>query len=425
MMKEAIQSKPYFDRLYNNLSQFEKLSAINIRRDTHEEIQVLDYVVEACKTLEKITFDFLSPNDGTNPPPLIIDNESVVISRSTPRGNIKSIKGGVNAGSFPKVLSYIIHKFPQLQNLSLCARRDPLTLTKHHTIILMYQFLPRLDKFTVEGLRVHQNTIWDAIGTHWATKAKLGSEHIIFQYEEHVSMNQQCDLSINNQNGSIETMVNYSHPNWNDDWIHIDFVENYGKYIGKLELKFGLRESYVESDLYDLPRNFMAHTIKHCTNIKSLALESFVLRRFRSSTLNLSRKLSLDELTFRHCMIYDGVLEQMSLFMPVLKRFRLGMQVKIQPNDTDDTPDLRYRTVDIVMPYTLIRAFSFEGSWEEHAYVKVYPMADQQYFYYRFDFEESDDNKFRKAISEDEFLVDNYHPHFYICCQYMPFFRFE
>lgn len=231
----------------------------------------------------------------------------------------------------PKVLTYIIHKFSQLQNLSLCARRDPLTLTERHTIILMYQFLPRLDKFTIEGLRVHQNTIWNAIGTHWVTTAKLGSEHIKFQYEEHVSMNQQCDLSINNENGSMETMMNYSHPDWDDDWKHIDFVENYGKYIGKLELKFGLMESYVDSDLYDLPQNFMAHTIKHCTNFKSLAIESFVLRRFRSSALNLSRKLSLDELSFRHCMIYAGVLEQMSLFMPILGRFRLGAGVKIQP----------------------------------------------------------------------------------------------
>lgn len=415
--KEAKRNKPYFDRLYNKIQEFEKLRTIDIRRDTNEEIQVLENVVEACKTLERIKFDFFSPE-----PPPETTTSSIAISKLSRRPNIESISGDVNTWSFSTVLSYIIHKFPKLQTLQLGVYPNSSMVKGQRAVTQLFEHMSKIDDFSVVGLPVRQNAIWDAIGGYWATTAaKLGSKQLKIHYNDSSSAT-KCQLSLRKRGkNSMETSVYPSHPGWK----HINFIEDYGKYLGSLDFGCSVDLEYSITDLHELPENFMAHLMKHCPRLKSLTIEGSILERLSYFDMDLHKKFSsLSELNFQCCMIYAGVLEPLSFMLPKLKKLCLGYGFIYCPTgDISTTLEVPDGTLtEIIMPHTTIDLVVIEGSSDELIYIKVYALASKKYHRYLIDFER-DDETFMKDITEEEFSQGR--KRVYICCRNKPDFYFE
>lgn len=115
----------------------------------------------------------------------------------------------------------------------------------------------------------------------------------------------------------MKAKVHVIEHHWNYNWIHVNFIENYGKYINSLRLRFGLDLDLATTTSLqprELPANFIAHTFTHCPNLRYLYIESFILRPSASypAGVDLRKKLSLSNLFFEDCLIYAGALEQIS-----------------------------------------------------------------------------------------------------------------
>ncbi|CAO3619464.1 unnamed protein product [Mucor hiemalis] len=408
--------KSLFDLLYSRMNQFEKLRTVSIRKNTNQSIQVLEYITDACKTLKAIEFEF-SSSGGEPDLSTMIDVDTNSNLEFSPRSNIKSLDGIVDASSFHKVFSYIIHKFPQLQNISLASTPNTEdTLVAQHTIVLLHNQISKIDNYFV-SVKVNKSEIWDTIGNIWDATSELGSENLTIQYEE---ASEECRLSISKSKSSTRrTQLYPCHPHW----AHAYFIENYGKYIGSLEFSFTIAENIYFSDVRELPENFLGHLITHCPHLKSLVIQYYILRRCSYYNMDLSKRLSLSLLSLDDCAIYAGALEQLSLFLPRLKTLRLGIDLNFFCNSGDAEIDTAVDVNEIVMPYTIIDEVLFGKQEDEPLYLKFFSLGEQKHYIYKCE-EKNEDEMDIKEIDEVEYLDGNYGKHYYICSQTLPRFSF-
>lgn len=384
---------------------------------TQDEIQVLEHITKTCKTLKDIVFRFTDPSNEYSSS-LLTDN---AILDMEPNCNIESINGTIRMSRFHRVFSYIILKFPRLQQSVLTISLGDTILVDYRTIILLYQHLSKLSKCSVEYLRFDQQTIWDAIGNHWNGASKLGGEDLELRYDNTYLKSQ---LSISKDENSTKTSFVINHFNL----LHISFLENYGKYIGSLEFSFVTNDHSCR----DLPDNFMTHISTHCPHLKSLTIEGCAFRRLSYFEIDLRRKLSLSKLTFHKCLIYAGVLEQLSFFVSKIELFHMGYDLQYRHNveDISATPDLLVdRIPEIVMPHTTINQLTLrfvKYTYDNSIFIKLYPSTEQNYYFYRIDHEDRNCcyKDIKKEVSEEEFLRTTEGNRIYICCQNISKFAF-
>ncbi|CAO3619532.1 unnamed protein product [Mucor hiemalis] len=222
-IKDPKQAKSLFNLLYNNLHQFDKLSTLSIKNDTNEVIKDLEYITSACKTLEELSFNFSSLKNLTHVSPTAF-RAFDTISEFVPELSIKSIKGYVKTADFYKVFSYIIHKFPQLQNFSLSVNTKDPAITDNQTITLLQKNMSKFNNCSV-SIKVNNDTVWDIIGGAWVETSKLGSEHLEIDYSEE---REQCELAIQKRKKKETPTVTRVYPSYDDSWVHNSFIENYG-----------------------------------------------------------------------------------------------------------------------------------------------------------------------------------------------------
>lgn len=407
---QPAENKLYFQRLYSQLHQFDKLNDLTIITKTKNEIQVLEYVAEACKTLENISFEFTTSNNKSIPVSVINTASEMV-----PRSNVKTMKGSLYNSSFSKFLPYIINKFPQLREVSLTVKSDNITIEDDEIILLLYMFLSKLQNGSVSIPRVRPEALCDSIGYHWNSGSRLGSEDVSLYYEQTPIPDPTIGLYVTKYLFSKETTVYFR----TSEWMHISFIENYGIYIGRL--KFGFMEDDINAltDLQLLPENFMGHLVKHCPYLKSLSIEGSVLKPPSYHGIDLSKKLSLWKLTFRFCIIYAGVLEHLSLLVPEVDVLRLGFGVTYrQTLDASSTPV--DNIIQIIMPHTKIHKVHVELlDQDEPVYFQVYSTDAQKYYHFMCFYNCDEVESILEVSRENSFIPG---VQIYLCCKNVPRF---
>ncbi|CAO3619473.1 unnamed protein product [Mucor hiemalis] len=429
---EATESRLYFDRLYNKLHQFDKLNHLVIKKRTNNGIQVFEYIVEACKTLERIQFDF--DDDDEFVPQLLTQGASDTITKFSPRSNIKFINGTMYIHSFSLIFSYIVHKFPQLRVISLRMISDGRTFIEPHTITLLYQHLSKLDHCSVTDLAIRPEDLGDAIGSYWDSTSMLGSNDISVRYPKNFIPGEHILLSVSRRDqDSLQTNLYSS----NNDWMHGSFVETYGKYIGNISIAFDSHEednSDDSTDVHELPADSVPHLLQHCPHLKSLRIEGCILRQPSYFGIDLSYKTSLSKLTFSHCIIHAGVLEQLSLLVSDIEQVIVEYDVRNHRTE-NDVPSLDLTTstekpIEIMMPHTTIDSIVlYQIREEDPLRIKVYSTTEKKYYLFMCDYDYEDGNngtEITKTISEEEFLSSaELGRYVYVCCQNVPYFLLD
>ncbi|CAO3627910.1 unnamed protein product [Mucor hiemalis] len=417
VLTNAKQTKLLYNLLYDNLQQFNKLISLSINMKTDEIIKELESITDACKTLEKIVFNFDSLNDDISSS-LAIDSAFGQGLKLVPRSNVKSIEGTLKASRFHKVFSYIIDKFPQLKKISLSVNEEDATLSEPQEINLLQKYASKFNDSYYVSVNVNQDTICDAIGDFWVKTSKLGSERLEIHYEDD---RDNCQLTIRKH---VKSTVTRIYPYYDDYHVQDNFIETYGKYLLSLEFSSLIdNNDFSALDVYELPEHFLGHLVMHCPYLKFLTIENFMIRRSPYFNMDLSKRLSLSLLHIKDSSIYPGALEQLSFSVPKLKKLQLGYNLSYCRKDDDqatDTPTVE--AIEIVMSHTTIDWIEFEHPGDEPFYVKFYSLSEQKNYRYKIDF---DFEKItQKAISEEEYLAKNDGKYYYICSQTIPQFSF-
>ncbi|CAO3608936.1 unnamed protein product [Mucor hiemalis] len=254
-MTDANIGESYLGRLYDKLHQFNKLEILHIDRKTNKEVEMLEYIVESCKTLRELNFNFASYNN-------LARSQVYGASYATliPRSNVKTINGYINALSISTVIPYIIRKFLQLQKIVMKVRTDISIYTDEDTIDSLYEFLANVKEFSINGLGANPDTAWDIVGNRWVAASAPGSEGRK-RPDKYMLCRQVSPLDRN--------------------WINLEFVKKYGEYLQMVLIEYCVGDEFGTIDeLRELPDNFVQQVITHCPNLNTLSFEGFNLRPF-------------------------------------------------------------------------------------------------------------------------------------------------
>ncbi|CAO3619476.1 unnamed protein product [Mucor hiemalis] len=431
---EAAESRLYFDRLYSKLHQFDKVNNLIIKLKTNFGIQVLDNIVESCKALEQINFNFVSSIVGASSQRLSLD-DSDPFAKFTPRSNIKSINGTMYIPAFSLIFSYIMHKFSQLQSIYLYLVTDSITTIDPQTITLLFKYLSKFDKYSVSNLTILDEDLCDTIGEYWKSSSKLGSQHVTIHNGKEFIADGFIFLNVAREKGSTHTEL-YA---YDLEEIHVSFIENYGRYIESLIYGFRVDEEEfgaASTDFNELPEHLILHLLKHCPHLKSLRIEGSILRQPSFFEIDMTYKFSLSKLAFDHCVIHAGVLEQLSLLVPKLDRLIIGYNVRYRRygNDvlTQEEESITEEAIEINMPHTTIDTLVvFQMEENDPLNIKLYSVSEQKFYLFTCDYDFEDGKNgtemLIKSITEEEEIASrsDLGRRVYISCQNVPRFLLD
>lgn len=417
-MTDANIGESYLGRLYDKLHQFNKLEILHIDRKTNKEVEMLEYIVESCKTLRELNFNFASYNN-------LARSQVYGASYATliPRSNVKTINGYINALSISTVIPYIIRKFLQLQKIVMKVRTDIPIYTDEDTINSLYEFLANVKEFSINGLGANPDTAWDIVGNRWVAASAPGSEGVTFAHNGTRSTVQMCSISLRRENGLTNTCFAVKYPRWNRNWINLEFVKKYGEYLQMILIEYSVGDELGTIDeLRELPDNFVEQVITHCPNLNTLSFEGFNLRPFPYFKMDSCKEFSLCKFSLLSCAVYPGALEQLSLSITHIQHFYLSIWQNHSRNVEVGFTGLDFpieNSIEIIMPYTSIDMITIEQHEEEPIYVKLYSFEEKSSCFYYCDLM-IEGNDHLKEITEEEYFSRNHCRHINIFSDTIP-----
>lgn len=334
-----------FQRLYDNLYQFNILVDAKVVIDAGDGIQFLEHIVESCRSLKNIEISYKF--SASQP------HHTLPISKYIPRPSIESLKVFMNEErNDHNLLRYIMHKFPRLKHLTLYLREDdPLS-----DILLfpqLYEYLFTIDNSFVSHLSTNQSNLMEVVGNTWEKAAKPGSQSLLIVYPDEFYDNIKTGLQIARKSGEgIRTKLEYPvHTGF--DWISfMDFIRKKGKYVGTISFDFTLEYRRLDKKI---PENFFYDTLTNCPNLENLYFTGCSFRSSLHTATRFDNKFSINELSFIFCSIEPGRLLQLSSLLYKVNRLRIFCGLIHNPGNGPDDGSLI-----INMPHTRINRIAFE-----------------------------------------------------------------
>ncbi|CAO3612889.1 unnamed protein product [Mucor hiemalis] len=384
------------DSLYSKLKQYSNLKEMDICDNSNTPwFQTLEHITVNCKKLTKLKFQFerqILPEAG--------------FDMFAPSKNIEWLEGNIDDC---KMLTYIMHKFPQPRKLRLGFWYSNLDFGDY-TRLLTY--LSKMDVINVGRFTVNRRVL-DITTRYWKkTVAELGSKSVKVCYFDQAEVD--CALEIIKREDATEPTYLFVYHIVYYDSQHAEVIKTMGRYIGQFHLVYDM-----ENEVYDfpekdnLPKKLLNQLSTLCPNLHTLHFEGWF---FRGCSLS-SRNLSLDELYFKNCTIVGPFFIQLSARMPHLKRLYID---DVLCGSENTRTSLGYDVNDIIeieMPRTRIDTIAIFCQ-EELRYVKLFVASDKAYHYYRYE------HNFLPS-NEKEYSESKEYSRICFSCLNKPEFRFK
>lgn len=342
-----------FNCLYGRLDQFNRLKKIEIQKETNEGILLLDSIVESCPTLEEIVWR-VKPSDTLRNNKMVSLNS--ITAKFIPRTNIKAFSSNDGKALDVKTIIYLMHKFPQL-NVCSVGLHDS---TKANKPVLK-QFMRYLSKrkiFFVEDIVLDHDVMIEVMGNFLGGCKNCTT----FRYSDSVSSGEDS-LTVYYNSLLIKYPLSLT---LNDSaWKHVEFLKKNGKLLRRVEYAIQIGDNNLVPERMELPEDIISHTFVYCPWIQELYFRDCTLKRLG----NLPSEMhSLDQLSFWHCRVHEGVLESLSTVLLKLKLL--------------DISDTRFDSEVIKMPHTQIDRIEFDFATDTTRYLKVTHTVDGSHYYY-------------------------------------------
>lgn len=377
-----------FDRLYDKLDQFNRLKEIEFRKDTNEGILLLDSIVESCPTLEQIVWR-LKPDDTLQNNRMVSSNS--IASRFVPRTNIKRFlcNDGKKALDIKTVI-YLMHKFPQLDVCSAGLHES--TISNKPVLNQFMHYLSKTKIFFVEDIVLDHDVMIEAMSNFLGGAKGCAT----FRYSDSVS---QESLSVYYNT----LLIKYPLSSTFDDrgWKHVEFLKKNGKLLGRIEYAIQLGDNNLLPERMELPEDIISHTCAYCPWIREIYFRDCTLKRLGNLPSEIQ---SLDQLSFWHCRIHEGVLESLSTVLSKLKIL--------------DISDTWFDSGVINLPHTQIDQIEFDFPTDCTRYVKVTHTVDGSNYYHVLKIDADTEEEFDALPStEEEFLGASVQDRFEVYCK--------
>lgn len=390
----------FFDRLYCRLGQFSRLREITMIKMTEDWMVLVDNIAERCPSLEKITLK-IRPNyiQRINSNNVSID----AIRNFVPSTNIKSLKADLLGTLDEKILAFVMHKFPQLDECTLGLNQCLIQEANQQVLEQFLHYISKVKKFKVGQFALAPNAMIKTMGDFWSVTSTYGKESVHFYYADNETKE---TLTI----GKERTKIIYILEDY--DYKHIDFLKENGKFLEKVGFTLDVDRRRQPLEKTSLPDDFMAHTFAYCPFIRGLFFANCV---FTPLGILPSEKHCLDETSFVDCSIYKGALESLSIVLSEVKHL-LFVNVLYIPGKENFK-----RTADEVinMPHTKVDLISFGLFRGQSRYIKVSNTTDKNHYYCVLHFGETD----ALPSTEKEFLTVSKNKRIRVRCKTNPMIK--
>lgn len=354
----------FFDRLYSRLGQFSRLQEITIIKVTDEWIQLLDDITKSCPALEKITLDIRANSIRLNNNEISIDT----ISNFVPSRNVKSFKADLLGTLDEKILTYVMHKFPQLDECMLINKEGVIRETNQQIVEQFLQYISKMKKFMVGDLALAQNAMSKTLGNLWNELSTHGKEFVFYRYSDRDLVTTEKFTA-----GKEGTEIIHKFDE-GFDWKHVDFLKANGAYLKIVGYILDIDRRRQSEQTKSLLDAFMADTFAYCPSIRGLIFVGFHLTPLH---ILRGKEHCLDEMTFVSCKIYKGALESLSEVLLEVKHLTFANTFHLPSEESS-----RVITVEAIkMPSTKVDIISFGVFRGDSRYIKVSNTTDESHYY--------------------------------------------
>lgn len=400
-----------FYQLRNRLGQFSRLKQLTIEaKVTKEGAGFLDGIIESCSpTLEEVIF--YGPSDHT------LQNGNPIVSMDSITRNFvprTSIKRLIVHQYSDEILTYIMHKFPQLDECSLHTE----WYVSSEVVERFLNYAYRLKDYILNDLIVDHEMITAFVNNLWkGGSSALGKKHVNFTYSEEESESGVNVLSVYKHSACIRYPLPWSARNRLPNWKHIKFLQKNGRLLKSLAYTFSVYGELHKAENTTLPDDIIAHTFAYCPSIQYLDFDHCTLTLANtllpSGGTHSLRKLSLDR-----CRIYEGTLEWLSKVLSKVEHLKLS-NVCCVPEQEDSIPE----TIEVIkMPDTEVDLITFGVTRYSPRFVKITNSTDEtSTHYYALQVNRAD----AFPSTEEEFLGASIDQRSEVCCKSNPIIKSE
>lgn len=323
-----IHNELYFT-LLEELEQFPKVEELTIKRHTNNCLESFDKIIEKCQKLKKLDIGIYPEFDHK------ITTTDIDLSLIRPRPNIKTLDG-LFVIQDDSTLLYIMHKFPQLQDLFINhSWRDDTTENDGLNTLASSITTATLTKFTsyitsvsscAVSIYIKMSHIVDVLDEYSRVMpGKLFSFLSIgYAYDSLIDplMEQNAKLTMHRitgfkKNQDHEFFIDYN--SIADTLPHLNVIEKIGNSLAELTYRMNFDHIPKETSrkAYNMIYGyFLDHIFSNCSNLIKLRLSSTNLHNCNPI---LCQNSSMTHLILLNCYIGKDMLSQLSKRLVSLK----------------------------------------------------------------------------------------------------------
>lgn len=305
LMKDRLQNAvlegnelPYY-RLHSKLDQFKKLEEIIVDKAFTKFVEEFDPILEKCANLRKIVVRYdLYLDEHMEIAQWEEEIDAPFVYKPNPEIYSLQIKNSFQAQS--GLLTYIMHKYPNLKTLRLT--KGDIEVTNMSIFRRCCTYLSKIENLYMERINTDVERISEVGGSCWeAMRSKQPNKLIDFRIEPNVNSDDVL-YTFENTPGRISTTLEFPVCEYNFQLM--DLFIKYGDYVGDLHVSELTEELMIGTDdpAEDINsiENLIA-SIRLCGKLNTLVFTfCFLKQPYRKIVF---KKDYLQKLSFEQCTI--------------------------------------------------------------------------------------------------------------------------
>lgn len=402
-----------YNRLYNQLDQFEAIEELFFKRKSATTIEELDSIVEKCSHLRKLVIQITEDYRKKSGPICMVEERNIPLFY-TPRPAVYSLEyiQDDEEDMHHTLLMYIIHKYPNLKQLILSVSN--VMMKDLSTFQRLMTYVSKIENVLIDDISINVKWICEGLKSYWEAK-RSNPLH---------PMQALCiepNLERNDASFSIaREIITIAFPLSGYDLKNIDLFVNCGEHVGKLVVDGFTKRHMIEENPdkgIQLMGNLIS-SITSCANLSDLTFGSCYIYLSNDRGIGFKNS-SLQKLSFSSCRICGHALDALFGGVKHITALSFNNCVYLDVNNK------RTPFININLPNTKLGIVSFEPgrSYDydtEFIFILLSTIANGEWVkvYYRYDFHPDVDD-FLQRSNEPEYNNEKYSRsvHLHVCCQ--------
>ncbi|CAO3632337.1 unnamed protein product [Mucor hiemalis] len=263
---ERIDYRPL--QLIYKLNQFKKLETLCIDRETDDVISLLEDLTTQCPSLRELTLD-VYPYEHRKVIKFEVTN--TIISNFLPAPSISRLCL-IREIDDPQIISYILDKFPNLENLEInmpyMISDIPFNVNTT-TVIQFLDHLPKIRHILVNNIPWRDQELVDATGSLWKILSQSRPLHVMFKFND--ALYPMNTMDVFTKVDAYHCAINYF-PSSVADERYYETMRKYGCYIDRLQIVHGGSFGTDTQLQHSLNELFIHKPLSYCINVKELTM---------------------------------------------------------------------------------------------------------------------------------------------------------